>query len=173
MGTLLVQGGTLRCNFVQATTNNTLSMGGAGVNWPCEYGLDTAQRYIYLNGGTLKARSTDTTFIWPQMTRVTVGPGGAVFDTNGRTMTLPATLQAPAGKGMASVPFTCSEAWRYIGSPFIKITGLRHGDIRPGKAGNRQSRPAVVRNRARFQDALRLPERHGAHLPLTSTSCRW
>lgn len=120
---LNLNGGTLQCRFVQATTNNTLAMGGAANNWPCEYGLDTAERYIYLNGGTLKAQSNDAAFIWPQMTRVTVGPGGAVFDTNGRTMTLPATLQAPAGKGVASVPFACSEAWRYIGSPFIKITG--------------------------------------------------
>ena len=120
---LNLNGGTLQCRYVQAITNNTLSLGGAASNWPCEYDLATAQRYIYMNGGTLKANDVNNTFIWPQMTRVTVGPGGAVFDTNGRTMTLPATLQAPAGKGVASVPFSCSEAWRYIGSPFIKITG--------------------------------------------------
>ncbi|MBO7686018.1 MAG: autotransporter-associated beta strand repeat-containing protein, partial [Kiritimatiellae bacterium] len=38
-------------------------------------------------------------------------------------MTLPVSLQAPSGKGVASVPFACSEAWRYSGSPFIRITG--------------------------------------------------
>jgi len=120
---LNLNGGTLQCRYVQAITNNTLSLGGAASNWPCEYDLATAQRYIYMNGGTLKANDVDYTFIWPQMTRVTVGPGGAVFDTNGRSMTLPVSLQAPSGKGVASVPFACSEAWRYSGSPFIRITG--------------------------------------------------
>ena len=120
---LNLNGGTLQCRYVQAITNNTLSLGGAASNWPCEYDLATAQRYIYMNGGTLKANDVNNTFIWPQMTRVTVGPGGAVFDTNGRSMTLPVSLQAPSGKGVASVPFACSEAWRYSGSPFIRITG--------------------------------------------------
>ena len=62
---LNLNGGTLQCRYVQAITNNTLSLGGAASNWPCEYDLATAQRYIYMNGGTLKANDVNNTFIWP------------------------------------------------------------------------------------------------------------
>lgn len=120
---LNLNGGTLTCTFLQATTNNTIALGGSGANWPAEYGLDTARRYIYLNGGVLRKYSANGVFITPEMSRVTVGPRGAKFDANGLQATLPVNLVKPSGKGVASVPFSCDEAWRYIGSPFISIAG--------------------------------------------------
>lgn len=125
---LNLNGGTLTCSRIQAITNNCICLGGAA-NWPAPFGLDTAQRYLYFNGGTLKTCSANNNkiIVSPEMSRVTVGPGGALFDTDGRDYSLPAKLEKPSGKGVSRIPFSCSEPWKYAGSPFVKIEGDGHG----------------------------------------------
>jgi autotransporter-associated beta strand protein len=55
----------------------------------------------------------------PQVTRVTVGPGGATIDTNGRNMSADVPLAAPTGKVVSAIPFDAEKGWTV--APYVKI----------------------------------------------------
>ncbi len=48
--------------------------------------------------------------------------GGAVIDTNGRDMSLPAAVRAPAGKGVTAIEIQ-QKGSRYLGEPYVRIEG--------------------------------------------------
>lgn len=84
--------------------------------------------YANFNGGTLRAAAANASF----MNAITTGGayvngafgafnGGAVIDSNGFAITVGATLIAPTGDGVATIPVTNGGSG-YIGAPAVSIT---------------------------------------------------
>jgi autotransporter-associated beta strand protein len=76
---------------------------------------------LYLNGGTLKAGVANITFL-QGLDNAIVGPGGAIFDTNGNDITVGQALNAPTGQGVSAIPVTVGGSG-YLGRPIVQITG--------------------------------------------------
>ena len=55
----------------------------------------------------------------PQVSRVTVGAGGATIDTNGRSMSADVPLAAPTGNAVVAIPFEAETGWTV--APYVKI----------------------------------------------------
>lgn len=109
-------------NVFEEASNSaaTNSYGSAGVDFTNNWG------YVNFNGGTYSLRSGTSALnlvAGTERTRLTVGAGGAVFDTNGRELRVNRPLLKPSGKGVASVAFSCATPWEYAGSPAVVIEG--------------------------------------------------
>lgn len=76
---------------------------------------------LYLDGGIVKASASNGTYL-QGLDRSVVGPGGAVFDTNGFNITVGQTLTAPSGSGVTSIDVADGGAG-YIGQPIVQISG--------------------------------------------------
>jgi len=82
----------------------------------------TAFGYAYLNGGILKARANNTTFM-QGLDNAIVGPGGAEIDNNGQSITIGQSLLRPdASAGVTTIPVAGGGAG-YAGAPIVRITG--------------------------------------------------
>ncbi len=77
--------------------------------------------YVYLNGGTLRAGADNFAFL-QGLNAVTVGPTGAVIDTNGFNINVAQNLNAPTGNGLLTIP-VISGGTGYIGQPIVQIQG--------------------------------------------------
>jgi autotransporter-associated beta strand protein len=51
-----------------------------------------------------------------------VGPGGAIFDTDGRDITVAQNLSAPTGQGVTNIPLL-SGGTGYLAQPIVEVTG--------------------------------------------------
>ena len=80
-----------------------------------------ASSFLYLNGGTVRAGASNTTFM-QGLDNAGVGPNGALFDTNGNNITVNQALAAPAGNGMTTIPVLTGGSG-YMGQPIVQITG--------------------------------------------------
>ena len=87
-----------------------------------------AKGYITFNGGTFRSAANSVNIFGPAdrtADRVTVFPGGATLDVNGKTAsnaTIP--FEKPFGKGVASIAWPSGTVTNnYIGAPEVVITG--------------------------------------------------
>ena len=85
---------------------------------------NTPTATVNFNGGTLRAAIDSTTFV-PLNANLTtyVHAGGAVIDSNGRTITIPSNLLSPASSSGVTGLTLASAGSGYIGAPYVEITG--------------------------------------------------
>ena len=89
----------------------------------------TVTATINFNGGTLRAGSADSTAFIPSSARLTTYVngafgtfgGGAVIDTNGRSVTIASNLLSPVGSSGASGLNLGGVGSGYIGAPYVEI----------------------------------------------------
>lgn len=114
--TLELKGGTVQAPFVRYhNSNNTLSQ--------------TQTSCIYFNGGTLRARKTWTTdWIGSNFTATSVSDGGAVFDSNGYSVSSAAPLTHDSRAGAAAKDGGVTKK----GEGTVTLTGALsfNGDVR-------------------------------------------
>jgi autotransporter-associated beta strand protein len=80
-----------------------------------------ASSFVYMNGGTIKPSNFNPTF-FQGLDNAVVGPGGAIFDTDGRDITVEQRLSAPTGQGVTNIPLL-SGGTDYLASPIVEIVG--------------------------------------------------
>lgn len=89
---------------------------------------NNAPAYLNFCGGTLAPSGDSTVFVPANMSGVysfgAIGAfaGGAVIDSNGKAITIPAVIRSPSGQGVASIA-VASEGAGYIGEPYVSIEG--------------------------------------------------
>ncbi|HBJ85152.1 MAG TPA: hypothetical protein DDZ88_15025 [Verrucomicrobiales bacterium] len=90
---------------------------------------NTPTAVLNFNGGTLQAAVNTSAFVPFHANLATLVngafgsfAGGAVFDTNGRNVTVSANLAAPTGNGVSGLTLT-SGGSGYIGAPYVEISG--------------------------------------------------
>ena len=123
--------------FQPTVNTNGPGMGpGTGIVNLCSGSLITAPLQnpngapaaLNFGGGTLAASMDSTAFVPNTVSNVyTFGAfgafaGGAVIDSNGRNVTIPAVIRNPTGQGVASVAVASAGAG-YIGEPYVSIEG--------------------------------------------------
>ena len=92
-------------------------------------GNDISNAYAYVNfdGGVLKSTGKNANLFGAGAKapdRVTVFPGGAIIDSDTYVVTNNIALQAPTGKGVASIALPEGfDATGYIGPPVVSISG--------------------------------------------------
>ncbi len=91
--------------------------------------LNTPTAVVNFNGGTLQAAANSTAFVPLNVNLATIVngafgtfAGGAVFDTNGRNVTVAANLTAPTGDGISGLTLN-SGGSGYVGAPYVEISG--------------------------------------------------
>ena len=87
-----------------------------------------AKGYVTFNGGTFRSAANSANIFGPTgltTDRVTVFPGGATLDINGKTASNAAIpFEKPFGKGVASIAWPSGTATNnYIGAPEVVIAG--------------------------------------------------
>lgn len=116
VATLELKGGTVLAPYLRHFN------GGAAL-------IDTAKSHVYFNGGTLKAKSDQSSnWIAPDFTTTAVSDGGAVFDSNGHTVASAAPLTHDSRATAALKDGGIVKK----GSGTVKLTGSLsfNGDIR-------------------------------------------
>ena len=89
---------------------------------------NNAPAYLNFGGGTLAPSGDSLLFVPGNMAGVySFGAfgafaGGAVIDSNGKAITIPAVIRSPAGQGVASIA-VASQGAGYIGEPYVSIEG--------------------------------------------------
>ena len=90
---------------------------------------NTPTAVVNFNGGTLQAAVNSTAFVPLHSNLATLVngafgsfAGGAVFDTNGKNVTVPANLTPPTGDGVSGLTLN-SGGSGYFGSPYVEISG--------------------------------------------------
>lgn len=133
-GEVNLTGGTL--NTVDGPISyHSLSTEGTGVVNLCAGRLnaryfrnDGGAAYVMFSGGTLASSADISTFVPANMTGVysfgSFGSfaGGAVIDSNGKAVTIPAAIRAPTGQSVAAIALA-SQGSGYIGEPYVVIDG--------------------------------------------------
>ena len=84
---------------------------------------------VNFDGGVLGLNSRHVATVFSNFRagtdRVTVFAGGVTFDTAGVNIALGASLEAPSGKGVESIPLpveiSALDAWEYTGAPRVRI----------------------------------------------------
>ncbi|MEZ5384255.1 MAG: autotransporter-associated beta strand repeat-containing protein [Prosthecobacter sp.] len=132
----LVTMGQQNSDRALGTTHLNLNAGTLITNQMLHYngtGSATKSR-VNFNGGTLRASVNTTLFLGTTssggsgvLNAYVNGAfgsfaGGAVIDSNGFNITIPAALQAPTGDGVSSIAVT-SAGSGYVGAPYVEITG--------------------------------------------------
>jgi autotransporter-associated beta strand protein len=133
-GEVSLTGGTLN-NTDGPITYHSLSAEGTGVVNLCAGRLnaryfrnDGGAAYLMLSGGTLAPSADSSTFVPANMTGVySFGAfgsfaGGAVIDTAGKAVAIPAAIRAPTGQSVAAIALA-SQGSGYIGEPYVMIEG--------------------------------------------------
>jgi autotransporter-associated beta strand protein len=83
----------------------------------------TASSFVNLNGGTIKAVTTDGTgLIQSVQTAIYVYSGGGTIDANGFNAKITGALLAPTGNGVTSIALGGTTSG-YIGAPLVEISG--------------------------------------------------
>jgi autotransporter-associated beta strand protein len=109
-------------NNANATTLVTLS-GGASLQLFQIYSYyATPLSVVNLNNGILSPTANTASLLGSGLTGVYVHSGGVTFDTKGYNATNVASLLAPTGSGVLSIPLSTPGAG-YIGRPIVKIIG--------------------------------------------------
>ncbi len=89
--------------------------------------ISNAVAYVNFNGGVLKSTGVNKNLFGAGTNapdRVTVFAGGAIIDSDTYTVTNNISLQAPTGKGLASIAFPEGfDATGYMGPPVVTIEG--------------------------------------------------
>ncbi len=109
LGHVATGSGILNLNGGTVTTTGIAESAGGGSS------------AVYLNGGTVIPAAPNPAFM-QGIDSVIVGPGGAIFDTNGKNITITQALQAPTGSGLQTVPLL-SGGSGYLSQPIVRITG--------------------------------------------------
>ena len=133
-GQVSLTGGTLN-NTDGPITYHSLSADGTGIVNLCAGRLnaryfrnDGGTAYLMFSGGTLASSADHSTFVPANMTGVySFGAfgtfaGGAVIDTDGKAVTIPAAIRAPTGQSVAAIALE-SQGSGYIGEPYVLIEG--------------------------------------------------
>ena len=84
-------------------------------------GLGTGTALLNFNGGTLQASAANATFL-TGIDKVTVYTNGVTIDDGGFAITIPQSLLAPTGSGVASIAVTPGTSSGYIDTPIVTIT---------------------------------------------------
>ena len=91
------------------------------------YPISNTVAYVNFNGGALKSTGLNKNLFGAGAQapdRVTVFGGGAIIDSDTYTVTNNISLQAPTGKGLASIAFPAEfDATGYMGPPVVTIDG--------------------------------------------------
>ena len=89
--------------------------------------ISNAYAYVNFDGGVLKSTGKNANIFGAGVKapdRVTVFSGGAIIDSDAYAVTNNAALQAPTGKGVASIALPEGfDATGYIGPPVVSISG--------------------------------------------------
>jgi autotransporter-associated beta strand protein len=133
-GEVSLTGGTLN-NTDGPISYHSLSAEGTGVVNLCAGRLnaryfrnDGGAAYLMLSGGTLAPSADTSTFVPANMTGVySFGAfggfaGGAVIDTAGKAVAIPAAIRAPTGQSVTAIALA-SQGSGYIGEPYVLIEG--------------------------------------------------
>jgi fibronectin-binding autotransporter adhesin len=104
-GTINLNGGTVETSGIAKSVNSVTTFG-----------------YAYLNGGLLKAKAPNTTFM-QGLDNAYVGPLGAKIDTAGSAITIGQSLLGSATTaGVTTIPVLTGGAG-YMGAPVVRISG--------------------------------------------------
>ena len=89
---------------------------------------NAAPAYLNFSGGTLASSGDSTTFVPGNMSGVysfgafSTFMGGAVIDSNGRAIAIPAVIRNPTGQGVSAISLA-NQGLGYIGEPYVSIEG--------------------------------------------------
>ncbi len=133
---LNMTGGTLNNSGRSVTVLQNNGAGATGVVNLCSGMLTTVSFANYFSGvaflnfcgGMIKPSTASTVFIPSTMTGVySYGAfgayaGGAVIDSSGNAITIPAAIRAPTGQGVSAIPLA-NQGSGYIGEPYVSIEG--------------------------------------------------
>ena len=111
-------GGTLEVDDVLRTTAMLEGSGG--------WNVTNNPAYVYFNGGVLKARTANKELFGTgenRPTRLAVGPGGAIFDTAGKNVSVSAPIEATGAGGVTSLALTNGPLTHYHAAPLVVIRG--------------------------------------------------
>jgi len=135
-----VTGGTLNNPSAAITFHNLDTGAGTGIVNLCAGRLTTRNfynktsyatnggAYLMFGGGTLAASADYSTFVPVTMSGVysfdAFGSfaGGAVIDSNGKNITIPAAIRKPTGQSVVSIALA-AQGSGYIGEPYVLIEG--------------------------------------------------
>ena len=128
-GEFNISGGSATASFLAfkgATTGILNLLGGTLAVNSVATGGTAASAFVNFNGGTLRAAQNGATLInlatVGSQNNVFIYSGGATIDTNGNSVSIANSLNAPTGNGLSSIALTGSGAG-YIGEPAVQITG--------------------------------------------------
>ncbi len=114
----MMDGGTMRMAQIRKQGETTFRTGNP---------ISNTVAYVNFNGGALKSTGLNKNLFGAGAKapdRVTVFAGGAIIDSDTYTVTNNIALQAPTGKGIASIAFPEGfDATGYMGPPVVTIVG--------------------------------------------------
>ncbi len=114
----MMEGGTMRMARLKKQGETT---------YRTERPISNAVAYVSFNGGVLKSNGKASNLFGSGAQapdRVTVFAGGAIIDSDTYTVTNNIALQAPTGKGIASIALPAEfDATDYMGPPVVTIDG--------------------------------------------------
>ena len=90
---------------------------------------------VNFNGGTIKAKASSLNFM-SGLADARIYSGNAIFDTDGKDITIAQNLLGAAGNGVLSIPVTDGGAG-YLAPPIVQITGDGSQRHRSGPDGSR------------------------------------
>ena len=114
----ILNGGTLEVDEMSRTNAMIKGQGG--------WAVTNNPAYVYFDGGVLKARTANKELFGTgeyRPTRVAVGPGGAIFDTDGKNVSISAPIAATGAGGVTSLALTSGPLPYYNAAPAIAIVG--------------------------------------------------
>lgn len=114
----IVQNSGAGVGIVNLITGGTLKIRGSVT----PIAITTGRAELNFHGGTLEYAGTaaNTSFISTGVTAVNIFSGGAIINSGGQNVTVPAQLVAPAGRGVESISASGSG---YYTAPYVQISG--------------------------------------------------
>ena len=116
---MIIGGGSLTAagrGSVNLSKGGTLIANGIG-----QFNPAAAFGVLYFDGGSVRAGAPSASFV-EDLDSVVIGPGGAVFDTNGHEVAIAQPLVAPLGNGVRSIPVEAGGGG-YLVPPIVEISG--------------------------------------------------
>lgn len=123
VSTLNLVRGTLASKFITRSIHTQEARPAAAY-----YAFGNNPAYVNFNGGAFRTLANGVG-ISNRISRVTVFPAGAIFDTSNYVVTTEVPFRAPTGKGIASIPLppVFTVPWNALGAPYIDIQGDGYG----------------------------------------------
>ncbi len=117
-------------NIFSLLTGGTVRVASGGITNGTASGATNNLVFVGLDGGKLVTDQATTSLINLNQANSTLAAtsgayvfaGGLTVDTNGFNSAIPTALQAPAGRGVASVA-VASAGSGYLSAPFVRLTG--------------------------------------------------